>query len=469
MGISRFSYAVLLPLLLLSGSYAFPSVHAQGSLGGSPRTWHILVGGESENKAIQAEAFFPGIITIDAGDTVVWTLNSHEPHSVTFLGSGEIPPECAAASDFAPCPTPFPSPYDGIGFVGSGFMKPPGFNWDNSFPLPHGNTTFALTFANPGAYVYQSVIQAGMQGVVVVQPAGTPHPFSQDDYSKQAAKQLRADLVTGVHALAMFKPPKDVSNPDGTKTHFAATGISGPEAADVPLSSANTGGPTGKASLDLSVTSQASTLTVKISLAGLQPGSVHSARIDYGVCGTVAKVSPFLLQSFTLNAITARSDGKGESNTIISTPASRNGIQNIRIQSAGWFVAVGETGETSSDTLACGNVVFRSVSVERLLPSKLIVNVGDTVVWEQLDLLHSHFVAFPAGQPLPPFPTIVFQPPTGNATSYNGRSFFISDNLLAGQSLVLTLTQPGTLRYVEPIEASLEMQGTVIVRSNTDE
>jgi len=28
-------------------------------------------------------------------------------------------------------------------------MLPPGFNWDNSFPLPHGNDTFSLTFGNP--------------------------------------------------------------------------------------------------------------------------------------------------------------------------------------------------------------------------------------------------------------------------------------------------------------------------------
>jgi hypothetical protein len=47
----------------------------QGTLApGGPRTWHVLVGAQSKNKAIQAEGYYPHVITIDAGDTVVWTL-----------------------------------------------------------------------------------------------------------------------------------------------------------------------------------------------------------------------------------------------------------------------------------------------------------------------------------------------------------------------------------------------------------
>lgn len=54
---------------------------------GGPRTWHVLVGGHSEGQAIQAEGYYPHVITIDAGDTVVWTLNTDEIHSVTFNGN----------------------------------------------------------------------------------------------------------------------------------------------------------------------------------------------------------------------------------------------------------------------------------------------------------------------------------------------------------------------------------------------
>jgi len=40
----------------------------QGTLApGGPRTWHVLVGGHSEDQAIQAEGHYPHVITIDAG------------------------------------------------------------------------------------------------------------------------------------------------------------------------------------------------------------------------------------------------------------------------------------------------------------------------------------------------------------------------------------------------------------------
>ena len=173
------------------GVYDFPSAYAQRAGSSGSQTWHVSVGGQSPDGAVQGEAYYPHVITVDVGDTVVWTLSSGEPHTVTFFGAGPIPPDCLVASDFSPCPVPLPSPYDGTSFAGSGLMLPPGFNWDNSFPLPHGNDTFSLTFGNPGAYVYLSVVQAGMQGVVIVHPAGTPYPFTQQEYSVQARQQVQ--------------------------------------------------------------------------------------------------------------------------------------------------------------------------------------------------------------------------------------------------------------------------------------
>src|SRR5207237_7714869 len=70
---------------------------AGGLASSHPRTWHVLVGGHSNGQAIQAEGYYPKVITIDAGDTVVWTLNTEEIHSVTFMGS------CWDLSCFPPC------------------------------------------------------------------------------------------------------------------------------------------------------------------------------------------------------------------------------------------------------------------------------------------------------------------------------------------------------------------------------
>src|SRR5438552_540629 len=165
---SKFVVGGILALVVMMGAYAFPSAYAQRAGSSGPQTWHVSVGGQSPDGAVQGEAYYPHVITVDVGDIVVWTLSSGEPHTVTFFGTGPVPADCLEASDFSPCPVPPPSPYDGTSFAGSGLMLPPGFNWDNNFPLPHGNDTFSLTFGNPGAFVYLSVVQAGMQGLVIL-------------------------------------------------------------------------------------------------------------------------------------------------------------------------------------------------------------------------------------------------------------------------------------------------------------
>ena len=454
---------IILPLMLMIGVYAFPSAYAQRSALGGPQTWHVSVGGQSPDGAVQGEAYYPHVITVDVGDTVVWTLSSGEPHTVTFFGVGPLPEDCAAASDFAPCPVPPPSPYDGTSFAGSGLMLPPGFNWDNNFPLPHGNDTFSLTFGNPGAFVYLSVVQAGMQGLVIVHPAAAPYPFTQQEYSVQARQQLQADLTSARQALASIREPQTTTGPDNTVTHFVTAGIEAPETATVALTAAEGSSVTGMASLDVSVSSLSSTMAVMVNLSGLTPGQAYSAGIDYGVCGAIAQTSPFLLAPFALNGITAEPDGSGQSSTEITTPISANGIQNIRIQSSGWFVSVARAvGELGANQVACGNVVFHNAEVVRFVPGTVRVHVGDTVVW-RAPVISVPFIIFPAGQTVPPFPDFAFASPTGNATTYDGSTFFNSGGL-AQSTFVLTFTAPGSFQHVDPLEPG--MFGTVKVQAN---
>jgi len=343
-------------------------------------------------------------------------------------------------------------------------MLPPGFNWDNSFPLPHGNDTFSLTFGNPGAYVYLSVVQAGMQGVVIVHPAGTPYPFTQQEYSVQARQQVQADLNSARQALASVREPQSTTGPDNTVTHYVAAGIEAPETATVALTAAEGSTVTGTASLDVSVSSVSSTLSVKVSMLGLTPGQAYSAGINYGVCGAMAQTSPFLLAPFALNPITAGPDGTGQSSTEITTPVSGNGIQNVRIQSAGWFVNIGRAaGETAVNPVACGNVFFHNAEVVRFVPERVRVHIGDTVVWHP-PMISVPFIIFPAGQPVPPFPDFAFADPTGNATAYDGSTFFNSGGFAQEQTFVLTFTAPGSFQYVDPLQPG--MFGTVIVQAN---
>src|SRR5215471_6207565 len=64
------------------------AAHRPGGIAGGtlaparPRTWHVLIGGQAKDQAIQAEGYYPHVITIDAGDTVVWTLNTEKIHAV---------------------------------------------------------------------------------------------------------------------------------------------------------------------------------------------------------------------------------------------------------------------------------------------------------------------------------------------------------------------------------------------------
>ena len=461
---SRFLVSIVLALILMMGVYSFPSAYAQRAGLGGPQTWHVSVGGQSPDGAVQGEAYYPHVITIDVGDIVVWSLSSGEPHTVTFFGTGPLPDICAAASDFSPCPLPLPSPYNGTSFVGSGLMLPTGFNWDNNFPLPHGNQTFALTFGNPGAYIYQSVVQAGMQGVVIVHATGTPYPFTQKEYSAQAQQQLNGDLTAARQALASFRQPETTTGPDNTVIHYVAAGVDAPETTTHSLAPTGGSSVTGTASLAVSVSSISSTLSVKVSLSGLTPGQSYSPAINYGVCGTIAQTSPFLLGPFTVNSITAGADGTGQSSTEITTPVSGNGIQNIRIQSSGWFVSVTQAvGEAGANQVACGNLVFHNTEVMRFVPGTVRVHSGDTVVW-RAPVISVPFIIFPAGQPVPPFPDFAFAGPTGNATTYDGTTFFNSGGLFQEQTFVLTFTAPGSFQYVDPLEPG--MFGTVIVQAN---
>src|SRR2546426_9282000 len=242
LGITKRVGAVLLGLLAVwamtaASAIVISPVYAQSTWSG-PRTWHVLIGGQSKDHAIQAEGYYPRVITIDAGDTVVWTLNTGEIHSVTFAGTCEdsscIPP--CVNIDISPCGS---STYDGVSaLASSGRMVPAGYNWDNAFP--HGDTTYSLTFTNAGVNVYFDLSVSGMRGVVIVNPAGTPYPFTQAQYSELAREQLQADLAAGARARNDFQPVATSTNPDGTHLHHVALGASPPETARVHLDSMGT-------------------------------------------------------------------------------------------------------------------------------------------------------------------------------------------------------------------------------------
>ena len=121
---------------ILVGPAAQPALAAQTG----PTTWTVLVGGEAQISqqpegpagAWQFMRFYPETITINAGDTVVWKLNSAEFHTVTFPVPGEqapafLVPEGGDSQRMIVNPlVAFPqggATYDGTTYTNSGLLQ----------------------------------------------------------------------------------------------------------------------------------------------------------------------------------------------------------------------------------------------------------------------------------------------------------------------------------------------------------
>jgi plastocyanin len=55
----------------------------------APTTWTVFAGGVRRQGAVFANAFFPWVLDIHVGDTVVWQFAGF--HNVTFTGGQAVP------------------------------------------------------------------------------------------------------------------------------------------------------------------------------------------------------------------------------------------------------------------------------------------------------------------------------------------------------------------------------------------
>jgi len=120
--------------------------------------------------------FAPNELTVHAGDTVTWRLNTAVPHTITF-GPGALlkqlftqqlaPAQGADGKTYLALNPQIAAPvggptYDGTGFHNSGLL----------FPTPGQTVTYKVTFTTPGTYHYICLIHVGMDGYIHVLPAG---------------------------------------------------------------------------------------------------------------------------------------------------------------------------------------------------------------------------------------------------------------------------------------------------------
>lgn len=201
--------AALAALLASCGQQPVP-----GGVATPSTQWRLNAGASSGAEAYQGLQYYPGTITVNAGDTVNWTFPSNEPHTVTFLGAGQASPP-PPTDPSAPKPAGGQT-YDGSTYTSSGFVA--------------GGFSYSLKFTKAGTYTYYCLLhQPQMQGLIVVNRAGTAYPFTEDGYSTQAVSSANADLQAASDSVSSFPYA-----PGGT--HLAA-GISPGLAGGAPAKS----------------------------------------------------------------------------------------------------------------------------------------------------------------------------------------------------------------------------------------
>lgn len=142
--------------------------------------WHASVGAQSANQARQALAFLPNEIWIHEGDSITFTVETGEIHTVTFLKAGQVRP-------------PFPVGCPGF-TIGSGSFD--GSTCLTTPPLVKG-ATFKVTFPAVGNFKLVCLVHSDMTGVVHVLESSSSLPHNQKFYDQEAVAQRNA-LLTDV-------------------------------------------------------------------------------------------------------------------------------------------------------------------------------------------------------------------------------------------------------------------------------
>jgi plastocyanin len=185
----------LLRWMLLFAVLIVPQVlWGAASASATPQTWYATVGAQSNDKGRQALAFLPNEIWIHAGDSITWTFDADELHTVTFIPD-EGPRPFFQTVNGSPSGSQFPDPTHPETTVVS---SPGGFADLGGPPPPPAfvnGDTFTVNFTTPGNYKQVCLFHNNMTGVVHVLEATQELPHDQGFYDRQAADQRR-DLLS---------------------------------------------------------------------------------------------------------------------------------------------------------------------------------------------------------------------------------------------------------------------------------
>jgi plastocyanin len=175
-----------IPALIAGAAVALGGCGGSGLSGATPAVptrWQVSVGADRDDHALQALNFFTSTITIDAGDSITWTVEASE-HTVAFLRRGQSP-------FTAPLKPAGGSAEDGTEFTSSGIL--------------FAGHSYTLTFSKPGTYMYHCLLHPPeMLGKVIVQRAGAAYPRSQAYYSSLGRSTANVELAAARAAVLLF-------------------------------------------------------------------------------------------------------------------------------------------------------------------------------------------------------------------------------------------------------------------------
>lgn len=192
----------LLRLTLFFAGLLALAFFGSGQAAQAQQNWHLSVGAETKDMGRQALAFLPDEVWIHAGDSITWTWQSDEIHTLSFLSAGQITPSFSIP--FSGCPGVATSPAT---FDGSSCLT--------SDALVKGQT-FTVVFTAAGNYKFECLVHIAMTGTVHVLDSSAPLPHDQAFYDQEAARERRA-LLTDTDAAkrmdtAMDGPGSQVMN-----------------------------------------------------------------------------------------------------------------------------------------------------------------------------------------------------------------------------------------------------------------
>ena len=167
--------------------------------------WRATIGAQSKDMGRQAYAFLPNEIWIHEGDSIMWTFDTDELHTLTLLTPGQVrQPFVAGCPGFSTSPAIF----DGTKCV--------------STPALAKGKSYTVNFPETGNFKFVCLVHSNMTGVVHVLELGQALPHKPDFYEDQAEQHGHALLADADRSRDRDDDGEESERRDSGENHVTA-------------------------------------------------------------------------------------------------------------------------------------------------------------------------------------------------------------------------------------------------------